>query len=71
MDNKITPKPEWVDRGKSIYELIQELKSFSDQDMKVEISIDGGDTCRAISLVGKLRGRCVLMNCENEYLDKK
>ena len=70
MGIKSSKRPEWVERGKTIRELIQELQSFSEQDLRVEISIDGGDTCKPISLVGKSNGCCVLMNCEMEYADK-
>ncbi|MBW8776593.1 MAG: hypothetical protein JF596_16745 [Stenotrophomonas sp.] len=50
----------WVVRGKTIRGLIEELITFEDQDMYVEISVDGGDTVRPISLVGKDEGKCVL-----------
>lgn len=66
----VNPNPEWVWRGKTIEQLIKELQSFSDQSLKVEISMDGGDTSRPISLVGKVRGKCVLMNMENDWRDR-
>ncbi len=50
----------WVVRGKTIKGLIEELMTFEDQDLYVEISVDGGDTVRPISLVGKEGGKCVL-----------
>ncbi|MBA0280923.1 hypothetical protein D7Y44_09950 [Stenotrophomonas maltophilia] len=50
----------WVVRGKTIKDLIEELMAFEDQGMYVEISVDGGDTVRPISLVGKDGGKCVL-----------
>ncbi|MNJ05317.1 hypothetical protein D3C73_1665620 [compost metagenome] len=53
---------EWTTRGKTIAQLIQELKSFEDQQMVVEISIDGGESTHPISLVGKSEGRCLLMS---------
>jgi hypothetical protein len=56
--------PNWKNRGKTIKELMQELQSFDDQNLVVEISMDDGDTSKPISLVGKLHGKCVLMNCE-------
>ncbi|WP_444904238.1 hypothetical protein ACJJIU_03835 [Microbulbifer sp. CnH-101-E] len=58
-------EPEWVTRGKSIKGLIKELQSFEDQDLEVRLSIDGGDTHHCISLVGKVDGKAVLMNCED------
>lgn len=58
--------PDWVTRGKTVRQLIEELETFENQDLEVRISVDGGDTDLCISLVGKVRGRAVLMNCENE-----
>lgn len=52
---------DWEHRGKTIEQLIDELKSFENQQLLVEISIDSGDTCKPISLVVKRRGKCVLM----------
>lgn len=57
-------QPEWVNRGKTIRELIQELQSFDDQSLPVEISVDGGCTRKPISLVKKTCGVCLLVNCE-------
>lgn len=53
---------EWETRGKTIEGLIKELESFEDKSLKVELSLDGGVTSRPISLVGKVDGKCVLMN---------
>ena len=55
----------WITRGKSIKQLIEELESSGDQNLFVEISFDGGDTSMPISLVGKIDGKCILMNFEN------
>lgn len=55
----------WITRGKIIKQLIEELESFGDQNLFVEISFDGGDTSMPISLVGKIDGKCVLSNYEN------
>lgn len=54
----------WVSKGKTIRGLIAELMSFEDQDMRVEMSVDGGVSSRPISLVGKLNGKCLLFNLE-------
>ncbi|WP_151811829.1 hypothetical protein [Acinetobacter bereziniae] len=54
-----------VTRGKSIKQLIKELESFEDQNLLVEISFDDGDSSKPISLVGKIDGKCILLNCEN------
>jgi hypothetical protein len=55
---------EWMSRGKTIRDLVAELMSFEDQDLRVEISVDGGATSRPISIVGRLNGKCVLFNME-------
>ncbi len=58
--------PEWITRGKTVRQLIEELKSFADQDLEVRISVDGGATHKCISLVGKSDGKAVLFNYEGE-----
>ena len=59
-----TDPSKWPSRGKTVAQLIQELKSFSDQTLEVRISVNGGVTSVPISLVAK-RGSCaVLENCE-------
>ena len=58
-------QPEWIMQGKSIKQLIKELESFEDQNLLVEISFDDGETSKPISLVGKIDGKCMLLNCEN------
>ena len=60
----VNKSPEWITRGKSIRQLIKELQSFSDLDIEVRISVDGGETHKLISLVEKSEGYCVLANCE-------
>lgn len=68
MNDNVNPNPEWVTRGKTIKQLIAELKSFENQDLEVKISIDGGDSFKCISLVGKSNEGgvqfCGLKNCE-------
>lgn len=57
--------PEWTSRGKTVAQLIDELRTFEDQAMEVRISIDGGETSLPISLVGKVDGKfAVLQNCQ-------
>ncbi|XVJ50092.1 hypothetical protein ACDZ94_26765 (plasmid) [Pseudomonas sp. UBT] len=58
--------PDWIARGKTISQLIKELKTFENQNFMVEISVDGGATKKPISFVGKEGGVCVLLNCESE-----
>lgn len=60
--------PEWVTRGKTIRQLIQELESFDDQDRVVRISLDYGETHKAISLVASEGEKyCVLLNAEDYH----
>lgn len=63
----IKNQPNWVTRGKTISQLIQELQSFENQDLEVRISFDvDGATHKPISLVGKYGDYCILVNCESE-----
>jgi hypothetical protein len=62
------PIPEWVTHGKTVRQLIEELKSFENQDLEVRISLDYGDTHHAISQVEHRDGKyCVLVNAEAYY----
>lgn len=71
------PVPNWVTRGKTIKQLIEELQTFENQDIEVRLSLDYGDTHSCISLVanGEDGKYCVLMNAEsyheNEWQDFK
>jgi len=69
MSEKNTKTPEWITKGKTIRQLIEELQTFEDQDLEVRISVDDGVTFRCISLVmrkNKLGGHfCGLVNCES------
>ena len=59
--------PTWTGRGKSVAELIEELRTFEDQSLEVRISIDGGNTSVPISLVTKAQGKYALLkNCQDE-----
>ncbi|MGN7877273.1 hypothetical protein ACTJKJ_27265 [Roseateles sp. 22389] len=64
METKPTVQPGWVIRGKTIRQLIHELQSFDNQDLIVEISLDGGETHKPISLVKKSGQACLLVNSE-------
>ncbi|MCJ1880742.1 hypothetical protein [Pseudomonas nitroreducens] len=61
MKEGLDDKPGWIERGKTIRELILELESFEDQELLVELSVDGGGSSSPISLVGKKNGRCMLI----------
>lgn len=68
----INQKPEWISKGKTVRQLINELKTFEDQDIEARISLDGGDTDFCISILVRqhevhadgLKYRCVIMNAE-------
>ncbi|THK39231.1 hypothetical protein EHS39_05965 [Ensifer sp. MPMI2T] len=64
MSNESTIQPSWVTRGKTIRQLIWELQSFENQDLLVEISVDGGLTHKPISLVKWSGQKCLLVNSE-------
>jgi pentose-5-phosphate-3-epimerase len=64
MGNEPTMQPIWVNRGKTIQQLIKELQTFEDQGLFVEISIDGGSTHKPISLIKKSGQLCLLVNSE-------
>lgn len=64
MSKESIAQPDWVVRGKTIRQLIEELQSFENQDLFVEISLDGGDTHKPISLVKKSGQTCLLVNSE-------
>ena len=66
MKPTINKDPIWVTQGKTIKQLIEELQTFEDQDLEVRISLDEGETHKPISMVGKRKGFCMLMNCELE-----
>ncbi len=68
MEERRHPIPEWVTRGKTIRQLIEELRRFSDQDLEVRISLDYGETHHAVSLVERHEDSyCVLVNAEAHY----
>ncbi|HEY9102668.1 hypothetical protein [Chitinimonas sp.] len=57
--------PEWTSRGKTVAQLISELRTFENQDLEVRISLNQGDTSFPISLVAKVDGKyAVLKNCQ-------
>lgn len=63
--SKYNSQPGWNTRGKSISQLIEELKTFEDQTLQVMISVDDGKTQRPISMVGKSEGVCLLEYCSD------
>jgi hypothetical protein len=63
--------PDWVVCGKTIRQLISELKTFENQDLEVRISTDDGNSFRPISIVTHEHSDdeavrfCGLINCED------
>lgn len=64
MSKESMMQPDRVVRGKTIGQLIKELQSFEDQDLFVEISLDGGGAHRPIGLVKKSGQTCLPVNSE-------
>jgi len=62
--NEGSKYPKWVVQRKTIKQLIKALQTFENQDLVVEISVDGGEVHKPISLVKKSGGVCLLVNCE-------
>jgi hypothetical protein len=52
---------DYTGRGKTIAGLIEELKSFENQQLEVRISIDGGLTSLPISILGKYENKYALI----------
>jgi hypothetical protein len=53
----------WKTCGKTIRKLIEELRTFENQDLEVKISVDDRVSSFPISLVGKSGGCCLLIYC--------
>lgn len=58
---KVRADEDWTSCGKTIAGLIEELKTFENQQLEVRISIDGGETSMPISIVGKSENKYALM----------
>ena len=46
-------KADFTCRGKTVAGLIEELKTFENQQLEARISVDGGETSLPISIIGK------------------
>ena len=49
----MTNQNEWGEKDKSIAQVIDELKTFEDQELIVMVSSDGGETLKPVKLLGK------------------
>ena len=57
-------QPAWVTKGKTIRQLIQELETFENLDLEVQMSFDEGKTHKPISILVSRDGYCMLFNSE-------
>jgi hypothetical protein len=64
MTNEVKNQPDWVTRGKTIRQLIEELKTFENQELEVRLSLDDGETYKPVSILVKRDGYCLIVNSE-------
>lgn len=57
------PQPEWITKGKSITQLIQELGTFEDQSLQVRLTFDGGETHKPVSILTRRDGYAMIEYC--------
>jgi hypothetical protein len=55
----------------TISELIKQLETFEDKNLKVVVSVDDGTTLHSLNLVGKLQGNCALISSDTLYPEQK
>jgi hypothetical protein len=62
----INLKADYTGRGKTVAGLIEELKTFENQQLEVRISVDGGETSLPISIIGKSENKyALIINCQD------
>jgi hypothetical protein len=64
MTDEVKNQPDWVTRGKTIRQLIEELKTFENQELEVRLSLDDGETYKPVSILVKRDGYCLIVNSE-------
>jgi hypothetical protein len=63
----INLEADYTGRGKTVAGLIEELKTFENQQLEVRISIDGGETSLPISIIGKSENKyALIINCQDD-----
>jgi hypothetical protein len=62
-DTDPADQPEWINKGKSITQLIKELGSFEDQTLEVRLTFDGGETHKPISILTRRDGYAMIEYC--------
>ena len=50
----VRPDENYTTRGKTIRQLIHELKSFENQELEVRMSLDGGITHHPVSILSRI-----------------
>ncbi len=57
---------DYTGRGKTVEQLIKELKTFENQQLEVRISLNGGETSLPISIIGKSENKyALIINCQD------
>jgi hypothetical protein len=58
---------DYTGRGKTVEQLIKELKTFENQQLEVRISVDGGLTSLPVSILTKRENTyAVIENCQDD-----
>ncbi len=65
MTDESKKQPDWVTKGKTICQLIEELQTFENQQLEVKMSFDEGKICKPVSMLVKRDGCCLLLNSES------
>jgi hypothetical protein len=55
--------PAWIVRGKTITDLITDLKSFEDQSLEVRLAFNGGEDHYPISILTRRDGYAMIEYC--------
>ncbi len=62
----INPDADWINRGKTVAQMIEELKSYENQQLEVRISIDGGETSYPVSILTKRQNKYAIIENHQE-----
>jgi hypothetical protein len=62
----IKPSADWTSRGKTVEQLIKELKTYENQQLEVRISIDGGETSYPVSILTKRENKYAVIENHEE-----
>ena len=58
-----TQHPTWITKGKSITQIIQELRTFEDQTLEVRLTFDGGQTNKPVSILTRRNSYAMIEYC--------